>query len=104
MKKILYFLPFVLWSALYIHIGIVDSFSRLNPIVWVLLSMLLISGILMLNHKWWGCVLGILFGLYFIIMGFMSLGHSAQLMNEMPFGIIMCAYYAYFGMDLYKNK
>lgn len=102
MKKILYFLPFVLWSALYFHIGIVDSFIRLNPIIWVWLAMLLTSGIFMLNNKWWGCIFGILFGLYLIILGIMSLGHPAKFINEMPFGIMLCIYYGYFGMDLYK--
>ena len=99
MKKILYFLPFILSSLFYIYIGIIDSFSAINPFIWILLCVLFNSGILMIQNKWWGCLLGILYGVAFILMGFNETG---QLINETPFGIIICAYFAYLGFDLYK--
>ena len=53
MKKILYFLPFVLGCALYVFLGIVSSFGSINPFVWIALVMLLVAGLLMKNNKWY---------------------------------------------------
>ena len=47
MKKILYFLPFVLGCVLYIFLGVASSFDSINPFVWLALFVLLISGFLM---------------------------------------------------------
>lgn len=103
MKKILYFLPFILWSALIIFIGTVVSFHHINPIALLYLLMLFVSGILMFKNKWWGCILGILFGIELILMGLVGI-EETKIVNEAPFGIILCVYYAYLGRDLYKNK
>ena len=90
MKKMLYFLPFVLGCILYVFLGIVSSFSSINPFVWLALVMLLVSGTLMNKNKWWGCLGGIIIGLLLIYMGNQETG---QIIKETPFGIIMCIYY-----------
>ena len=100
-KKILYYLPFVLFSSFIIFIGNVDSFYRIELTAWLYIAMLFVAGFLMCEDIWWGCSLGILYGIALIFMGFRETG---QLINETPFGIIICIYYAYLGRDLYKKK
>lgn len=101
MKKILYFLPFILGCILYILGGMVGSFSAINPFVWVALGMLFISGFLMDKKKWWGSVLGILVGILLIYMGSQETG---QIVSETPIGIIMCIYYIICGIVAYKKE
>lgn len=101
MKKILYFLPFVLGAALYIFLGIASSFGSINPLVWIALAMLLISGLLMKDNKWWGCILGIPIGILLIYMGNQETG---QIIKETPFGIIMCIYYIVCAVVSYRDN
>ena len=100
MKKVLYFLPVALGTALYVFLGIASSFSSINPLVWIALVMLVISGILMNKNKWWGCVPGILIGILLIYMGTKETG---QIIKETPFGIIMCVYYIVCAVVSYKS-
>lgn len=100
MKKILYFLPFILGGILYIFLGIASSFGSINPLVWIALGMLLISGFLMNKNKWWGCVFGILIGIFLIYMGNQETG---QIIKETPFGIIMCIYYILCAVISYRK-
>lgn len=101
MRKILYFLPFVLGCILYVFLGIVSSFGSINPFVWIALIMLFISGLLMKNNKWWGCFFGITIGILLICMGNQETG---QIIKETPFGIIICIYYIVCAIITYKNK
>lgn len=100
MKKILYFLPFILGCILYFFGGMIGSFRAINPFVWVALAMLMISGILMNKKKWWGCILGIFIGILLIYMGTQETG---QIVSETPIGIIMCIYYIICGVVSYKK-
>ena len=98
MKKILYFLPFILGCTFYIivsFLGTIDSF------VWLALLMLLVSAILLNRNKWWGSFLGILIGSLLIYMGTQETG---QIIKETPFGIIMIVYYIICGVISYRNK
>lgn len=90
MRKILYFLPFVIGCILYVFLGIASSFSSINPFVWIALGMLLVSGVIMNKNKSWGCAPGILIGILLIYMGTKETG---QIIKETPFGIVMCIYY-----------
>ena len=101
MKKILYFLPFVLGFILYIFLGIVSSFGTINPFVWVALLLLLVAGLLMSQNKWWGCIFGIVIGILLIYMGTQETG---QIIKETPFGIIMCIYYIVCALVSYKKQ
>lgn len=101
MKKILYFLPFVLGCILYIFLGVVSSFGSINPFVWIALILLLISGLLMSINKWWGCIFGILIGILLIYMGSRETG---QIITETLFGIVICIYYIVCALVSYKRK
>ena len=101
MKKILYFLPAVLGSVIYIFLGIVSSFATINPFVWLSLILLFISGLLMNKNKWWGCIFGILIGVLLIYMGSRETG---QIIKETPFGFLICIYYILCASFVYKKK
>ena len=100
MRKILYFLPFVLGCILYIFLGVASSFGSIHSFVWIALGVLLISGILMNRNKWWGSFLGIAIGILLIYMGNQETG---QIIKETPFGIIMCIYYIVCALVSYKK-
>ncbi len=101
MKKILYFFPVALGGIIYIFLGITSSFYSINPFVWIALGLLFISGLLMNKNKWWGCIFGILIGIFLIYMGSRDTG---QIIKETPFGIIMCIYYIICALISYKKK
>lgn len=101
MRKILYFLPFVLGCIIYVFLGIVSSFGTINPFVWVALLLLLVAGLLMSQNKWWGCIFGIVIGILLIYMGTQETG---QVIKETPFGIIMCIYYIVCALVSNKKK
>lgn len=101
MKKILYFLPFVLGCILYIFLGVASSLDSINHFVWIALGMLLISGFLMNRKKWWGSILGILIGILLIYMGNQETG---QIIKETLFGIIMCIYYIICAVLSYRES
>lgn len=90
MKKVWYFIPFILGCVFYGLIIIIDGISNINPFVWLALLMLFTCGILLKNKKWWGSFLGILIGILLIYMGNKETG---QIFSESPFGILMCIYY-----------
>ena len=101
MIKILYFLPFVLGCIFYIFLGIASSFASIQPFVWIGLTILFISGLIMKNNKWWGCILGIAISILLIYMGTQETG---QIIKETPFGIIMCIYYILCAVVSYRKS
>lgn len=101
MKNILYFLPFVLDCILYVFLGIASSFGSINPMVWVALIMLFISGFLMKTKKWRGSFLGILIGILLIYMGNQETG---QIFKETILGIIICIYYVVCAVISYRER
>ena len=101
MRKILYFLPFVLGCILYVFLGIASSFGSIHPFVWITLVILLIAGLLMKNNKWWGCILGILIGILLIYMGNQETG---QIFKETTLGIIICIYYVVCAVISYRER
>lgn len=101
MRKILYFLPFVLGIFLYTFLGIISSFSTINPFVWISLEIIFISGFLMNKNKWFGSILGILIGILLIYMGNQETG---QIFKETSLGITLCFYYIVCGAISYKSS
>ena len=101
MKKILYFLPFILGCNLYVFLGIASLFDSIHPFVWIALIILFIAGLLMKNNKWWGSVLGIAIGILLIYMGNQETG---QVISETTLGIIMCIYYIICAIITYREN
>lgn len=55
----------------------------------------------MSKNKWWGCIFGIVIGILLMYMGTQETG---QIINETPFGIIMCIYYIVCALVSNKKK
>lgn len=102
-KATLYFIPFIIGFSFYLLIAITTSISTtsINPIAWVALFLLLISGILMYLKKWWGSVLGIVVGLLLIYMGLQETG---QIIKETLFGVVLIVYYMLCGFISSKDN
>lgn len=90
MKKIVFYIPAMIFTVLYglaaiSDIGAVSSFV----IVWLLLF--LVAGIFLSKGKFWGGILGALPAIHLIYMGTQETG---QVINEMPIGIVVLIFYA----------
>ncbi len=96
----LYFLPVIISL---VSVGTLILVVDLSPfgiseVIAIGLGLQIISAILMLNKKWWGCIGGVVFGSQLIYM-------SSQFSNQViiPLGIIMGLYYAILGFLIYKK-
>lgn len=90
MKKIVFYLPVILFTSFYgwIMIGTSLSFS---PTVYVWITLFLISGILLSKGKAWGGFLGVLPGIHLM---YMSTKYTGQPINiELPLSIIVTTFY-----------
>ena len=77
------------------------SGAKINPVVWLFVALLFVSGFLMIKDKWWGCMFGIVTGVILIYMGMQETG---QIIKEWPIGIIFCLYYIICGFIAAKNR
>lgn len=89
MKKILYYIPFVVFGLFYALI--LFSGTSVSPVVWLWLALFLISGILMGRNLSWGAMIGMLPALHMIYMGTKDTG---QIINEIPIGTLVLIFYA----------
>ena len=101
MKKTLYFVPAVLAMLLYIALGFSVSFSTINPWVWFWIVVMFASAVVMLKHKWYGCIGGFFVGCVLIYMSTQDTGQVIDI--ERPLGIILCIYYLICGIVVYKE-
>lgn len=100
MKKILYYLPFIICLFFYSYIMLID-FNSLHPAFLFIFLLPLIAGILMNNKKWWGSIIGLILGVLLICMGSK---YTGQIINESVFGIIAIIYYTICGIVCYKGN
>lgn len=97
----LYFLPVIISIVFYGTLALVIDLGFIGVSELCAIGALLISAILMLKKKWWGCFFGIAPGVMLIYMSFQYTGQVIDI--ERPLGIIMCLYYAILGFLLYKK-
>lgn len=90
MKKILYYIPFVVFGLFYALI-LFSGANSVSPIVWLWLALFFISGILMGKNIAWGAIAGMLPAIHLIYMGTKDTG---QIINETPIGIMVFIFYA----------
>ena len=101
MKKIIFFLPAIIPCLFYGMVILEFGASFIHPFVWVAIGSLVIAGVLMSKGKWWGCFGGILVGILLIYMG---LQETDQIIKEWPIGVILCLYYVICGMYIMRRK
>jgi len=95
MKRLLVFLPAVLWGILYGVIALVAGIESLKIWVWVLVALMFLAGIFLFAKKWWGCLLGVIPGVVFVVMGQFDTG---QIINEAPIGVALIGFYLIMGL------
>ncbi len=101
MKKIVFYIPAIIFAILYGVIAI-SNIGAISPIVVVWLALFFISGFILNKNVFWGSLLGALPAIHLIYMGTQETG---QIINEMPTGIVVLIFYIICGgFVFYKNK
>jgi len=101
MKKIVFYIPAIIFAVLYGVIAI-SNIGAISPIVIVWLALFFISGFILNKNVFWGSLLGALPAIHLIYMGTQETG---QIVNEMATGIIVLIFYIICGgFVFYKNK
>lgn len=100
MKKILYYIPLMVFGLFYAMI-LFSGANSVSPIVWLWLGLFLISGFPMGRNVSWGAILGMLPAAHMIYMGTKDTG---QIIGETLIGIIVLVFYAICFLYLQKVK
>lgn len=100
-KKVLYFIPAILFAIGYLLLGIHGfGIVSLPQILWLILF--LISGILLSKDKFWGGVFGLIPAIVFM---YMSTKYTGQVINiELPLGAVIAVYYVVCGFFVFRKK
>ncbi|WMJ90136.1 hypothetical protein [Anaerocolumna sp. MB42-C2] len=102
MRKIVYYIPTIIFSFFYSLVVIGGGISIISPVAAVWLVLFLTSGILLSKNIFWGSLLGALPAIHMIYMGTQETG---QIINEIPIGIIVLVFYIICGSFVFfKNK
>lgn len=102
MKKIVFYIPVILFTVLYGGIAITFGIGRISPTVFAWISLFLTSGFLLRKGKPWGGILGMFPGINLI---YMSTKYTGQVVDiEFSMGIIILIFYLFCsGFVLYKK-
>lgn len=101
MRKILYFIPAIIFTLFYVFIAFLIGIRFIFPIVICWLALLWLAGILLIKNIWWGGLLGCIPALCFIYMGTQDTG---QIIKETPIGIVLLLYYLLCCYVVYKKS
>ena len=105
MKRLLYFLPTILFLGflVFIFLGLGEpSIDPQEHLVGAgILLVFLLSDFLLSKKLWFGCIPGVLLGAYVIYYGSQ---YHGQVMDERPVGAIILAYYAIIGIITFYHK
>ena len=88
MKKILYFLPAIVFGLVYLLL-IVENAGSIEPHGWFILALMIVSGILLAKNKWWAAIPGVCIGIFFIYSG---LTNEYMILPEWQTGIALVLY------------
>ena len=100
MKKILYFLPAIVFGLVYLLL----TFEGQGPILWygwLFLALMIVSGILLAKNKWWAAIPGVCIGIFFIYSG---LTNEYMILPEWQVGIALVLYNIGCGVFAASNK
>lgn len=87
MKKLVYFIPAAAAFIFYGAAGMLAGFGAIHPVAWILVALLFAAAVIMAKGKWWGCFFGVAAGVILIFMGMRDTG---QIVKEWPIGLILC--------------
>ena len=95
MKKVVFFLPAILFGLFLISVGL----NSINLSAVILIIMPLIAGILLCRGMLSGGLVGLLFGIY--CLSFVGTSHTRL---ELPIGMIPLIFYAVCSFIVYKDR
>ena len=102
MKKVFYFVPAIFGLVFYSLLAAFSGFGAIHPTVWFCIAMLLVSAVLLVKKKWFGCLPGILIG---VLLIWMSVQYAGQVIDiERPLGIGLILFYILCGAISRSNK
>ena len=88
MKKVLFYLPAVIYTIAVIALNII--LKTFSPLWYVWVVLLWLGGFLLNKGKVWGCLFGLLPAIHLLYMSTQSTGQVINI--EMPLGIITALY------------
>lgn len=91
MKKIVFFIPAIIFAVFYGAIIIGSSLSVISPIIYLWIGLFIVSGILLSKGLFWGGLPGLLPGIHLMQMSTKDTGQIIDV--ELPMGIIVAAFY-----------
>ena len=99
--EIAYFIPFILFLVVYLVFAVTGvGLISVKEIIY--LTLFLVSGVLLVRNIPWGCVLGMIPAVVFILM---SMRETGQVVNiEKPLGIFLCVYFAVCGLWVFIKR
>lgn len=100
MRKILFFIPTIIFTVFYLWISIWTGVASIDWSVAIPITIpFIVAGLLLCKNIFWGGLVGILPAIYLI-----SLGKQSYTGMELPIGIIIFAYYIICYFVVYKKK
>ncbi len=101
MRKLIGYIPAVLFTAFYLYVGMTGAGLTLSMIlIW--LACFWLSAFFLHKGLFWGGALGLIPGVHMI---YMSTQYTGQVINvEMPLGIILILFYGIYGFYLWKKR
>lgn len=100
MKKILYFLPAIVFGLVYLLL-IIEGQGPILWYGWLFLALMIVSGILLAKNKWWAAIMGVCIGIFFIYSG---LTNEYMILPEWQVGIALVLYNIGCGVFAASNK
>lgn len=89
MKKILFYIPAIIFTVFYSFVAI-SRIGTISPIVLVWLALFFVSGFVMNKNIFWGSIFGMLPAINLIYLGTRDTG---QIISEIPIGVIVLIFY-----------
>lgn len=101
MKKIVFYIPAILFTILYIWVVITFGMVSISPLIFAWIALFLVSGVLLSKDKFWGGILRMLPGIYFIYMG---ANYTGQRFSERAIGVIALIFYMFCSGYIFYKK
>ena len=101
MRKLIGYIPAVLFTAFYLYVGMTGAGLTLSMVlIW--LACFWLSAFFLHKGLFWGGVFGLVPGIHMI---YMSTQYTGQVINiELPLGIILLLFYGIYGFYLWKKR
>ena len=101
MKKIIFYIPAIVFTIFYIWAVITVSIESASPTIFAWIALFLMSGFLLSKDKFWGGILGMSPGVHFL---YMNVKHTGQAFSERPIGIMILVFYIFCSGYVFYKK